>query len=84
MESTDDDADLYVNFIVDNNLPQAIARKEIIRETGNDVDLQLLIKAIAASDRNMVKNTKNLRAFDTAFTHCLSAVMDWFYEAIRL
>jgi len=66
-ENTDDDADLYVNFIVNNSLPQAITRKEIIHETEKDVSLQLLIKAITASDRKMVKSTKTLRAFDNSF-----------------
>ena len=52
-----DDADIYVNFIVDNSIPKSITRHDIAEATKVDKELQLLIKAIKLTDRRLVKST---------------------------
>lgn len=37
----------YVNFVIENNIPKAIRKEEIIVSTGNDRELQKLIKCVA-------------------------------------
>ena len=36
----------YVNFVIENNIPKAISKEEIIVSTGNDKELQKLIKCV--------------------------------------
>ena len=62
-----DDADLYVNFVIDNSVPRAITREQIMKATNNDGDMQSLITAIRSSDRQMVKKSKNLYDFLKVF-----------------
>ena len=36
----------YVNFVIENDIPKAISKEEIIVSTGNDRELQKLIKCV--------------------------------------
>ena len=36
----------YVNFVIENDIPKAISKEEIIVTTGNDRKLQKLIKSV--------------------------------------
>lgn len=62
-----DDADLYVNFVVDNSVPRAVTREQIAKATHNDEDMRSLRVAIRSCDRGMVKKSKNLIEFLNVF-----------------
>jgi len=64
-----DDADLYVNFIIDNSMPVAITRNLIAQETLKDQDLQDLITAIRTSNRQIVKKSERLVDFNKQFDY---------------
>ena len=36
----------YANFIIENDIPEAISKEEIIVSTGNDRELQKLIECV--------------------------------------
>jgi hypothetical protein len=62
----DDDAESYVNFIVDHSIPKAITRDEIASETKRNSTLQSVIKAIEANDRQLIP-TGALKQFGAVF-----------------
>ncbi len=62
-----DDADLYVNFIVDKSVPVAITRSKISQVTAVDKDMQTRIAAIRSSNSELVKSSKSLVDFHRLF-----------------
>jgi len=54
-EPADKDADLYVNFIIDNALPKRITREQIARATREDEEMQTLTRAINTRNMGLVR-----------------------------
>ena len=61
------DADLYVNFIVDSTIPRAITRAQIGKATREDPEMQTLTRAITDSNHNLVKKSESLKEYNSIF-----------------
>lgn len=62
-----DDADLYVNFIIDYSIPRAISRQQIALATKTDKDLQTLIHAVKTSNRKLISKSDKLATYNRIF-----------------
>jgi len=62
----------YVNFIIENNIPEAISKEEIIVSTGNDRELQKLIKCV--EEKSIDHKDTDIRKYCNVFNEL--AVVD--------
>ena len=66
-EMESNDADLHVNFIVDNSVPRAIKRSQIAKATREDGDMQTLVRAINTSNQKVIAKSNTLKEFNNVF-----------------
>jgi len=62
-----DDIDLYVNFIIDNSIPRAVTRDQLVKATAADAELRSLADAVKLGDHKKVKNDATLRDYNSVF-----------------
>ena len=62
----------YVNFVIENDIPKAISKEEIIVSTGNDRELQKLIKCV--EEKSIDHKDADLRKYSNVFNEL--AVVD--------
>ena len=62
----------YVNFVIENDIPKAISKEEIIVSTGNDRELQRLIKCV--EEKSIDNKDADLRKYSNVFNEL--AVVD--------
>ena len=69
---TTNDVRHYVNFVSENDIPKAISKEEIIVSTGNDRELQKLIKCV--EEKSIDHKDEDLRKYSNVFNEL--AVVD--------